>query len=107
MLDILGTTDVGVLMSSAEGGVAGSLREFTCLGIPCWVAWLPQYAGGLDERLVFKERFPLALRNMTQTLREILSHSTEALSQKGTPGFGYVGWIRQAKTVCKYMELDS
>jgi hypothetical protein len=106
LVEILGTTDVGVLMSSVEGGVAGSLREFTCLGVPCWVAWSPQYDGGLDERLIFKERFPLVTSNMTQTLREIILNSTESLSQKGRPGFGYVGWIHQAKAVCKHMELD-
>jgi hypothetical protein len=71
------------------------------------VAWLPQYEGGLDERLIFKERFPLVISNMTQTLREMISHSTEPLSNKGVSGFGgYVGWVDQAQTVYKYMKLD-
>ncbi|KJC49471.1 hypothetical protein UP09_07160 [Bradyrhizobium sp. LTSP885] len=106
LLEILASTDVGVLMSSAEGGVPGSLREFTCLGIPCWVAWLPQYEGGLNEQLVFKEQFPLEKRNMAQTLRDILSHSMDDLVRKGMAGFGYVGWRDQAAAVYGYMQLD-
>ncbi|QAU48753.1 hypothetical protein [Bradyrhizobium guangzhouense] len=106
LLEIIATSDVGVLMSSAEGGVPGSLREFTCLGIPCWVAWLPQYEGGLDQRLIFKEGFPLVPRDMTATLRTILSHSKNELAQKGKPGFGYIGWLDQAVAVHRWMQLD-
>ncbi|MBB4365098.1 glycosyltransferase involved in cell wall biosynthesis [Bradyrhizobium sp. CIR18] len=106
LLEIIATSDVGVLMSSAEGGVPGSLREFTCLGIPCWVAWLPQYDGGLDQQLIFKERFPLVPPDMTQTLRKILSQTKTDLSNKGRPSFGYIGWLDQAAAVHRWMQFD-
>src|SRR6202000_883644 len=105
VLKIVSTTDVGVLMSSAEG-LPRSLGEFTCLGIPCWIAWLPQYDGYLDRQLVFREELPLVRSNMTRTLREILSHSSAELAEKGAPGVGYVGWLRQAEIVHKFIESD-
>ncbi|MCA1392273.1 hypothetical protein I6F33_11095 [Bradyrhizobium sp. BRP20] len=106
LLESIARSDVGVLMSSAEGGVPGSLREFTCLGIPCWVAWLPQYEGGLDQQLIFKEGFPLVPSDMTKTLRKILSHTKGDLAEKGRPGFGYIGWLDQAAAVHRWMQTD-
>ncbi|MGR4930970.1 glycosyltransferase [Bradyrhizobium sp. CAR08] len=106
LLEIIASSDVGVLMSSAEGGVPGSLREFTSLGVPCWVAWLPQYEGGLDQQVIFKEGFPLVPPHMTKTLRTILSHAKTDLVAKGRAGFGYVGWLDQAATVHRWMQLD-
>lgn len=106
VLEIIAGTDVGVLMSSAEGGVPASLGEFTCLGIPCWVAWLPQFDGGLDERLVFKEPLPLTTAGMTHTLQQIMSYSPLDLSAKGKPGLGYVGWIEQAQIVYRKLLED-
>jgi glycosyltransferase involved in cell wall biosynthesis len=106
LLKIIASTDVGVLMSSAEG-LPGSLREFTCLGVPCWVAWLPQFERSFNENLIFKEATPLSIDSMTHTLRKILEHSPKSLYEKGAAGFGYIGWTSQAKIVANFLASDS